>query len=224
MIGNFKGRNINPMGFSPVAVGLAGQVINHPYNEPRKACFHRGIDITSSKKPLDFSAGIYGRVIDPTQTAWGTISVQPFHDPTAVVQYLHCSQYSVKVGQAVAPWTILGKTGDTAPPNSGVKGIHLHLQVVEPGSPLHSCWGARNYVDPTRWDLGNPLVGTWTCRTAYTIPEGTQQTIDTRHIQSVEIGSSFIHDDTEFGQAPTVRGKVSATTGLPLRSTWPETR
>jgi hypothetical protein len=86
------------MGFSPDVVGLGGERISGVYNEPRptEPCpFHRGM-VTSSLTPKPFSAGIYGRVVAPLATGWGTVAVS--------------------IGDAVAPWTILGRTGNTVPP------------------------------------------------------------------------------------------------------------
>jgi hypothetical protein len=145
------------MGFSPTLVGLTGERVNHPFLEPRGDCPHRGIDITSSGTHKNFCAGIFGRVVPPLHTGWGTIAVNPFHDVQAIVQFLHSSSIAVSIGEFVAPWTILGRTGDTAPPGSGVSGIHLHVQVVRPGTPAQECWD-RNYVDPETWPIVSPII------------------------------------------------------------------
>ena len=52
---------------------------------------------------------------------WGTIAVQ-LRDGT-VLQYLHTTASHVKVGDVVAPDTVLGVTGRT-----GARDIHLHIQ------------------------------------------------------------------------------------------------
>lgn len=176
------------MGFTPELVGLAGESINHPFREARASGPHKGIDITSSKTPRSFKAGVFGRVVAPTNTEWGTISVQPFNRPECLIQFLHCSSYNVGVGSLIAPWTILGQTGDTAPPGSGVEGIHLHIQVIEPGAPTDSAWD-RNYVDPAAWDLGAAESGTWQGTIAF--PDGVAH--HTKQIQSLEVGSNHAH-------------------------------
>lgn len=152
------------MGFTPELVGLSGERITAKFNEPRPEStskFHIGIDISSSKTPRPFSAGVYGKVIRAGGGDYNTITVECFHDPRVIVQYLHSSLVSVRNGCLVTPGTILGMTGDTAPKEHPVTGIHLHLHIVRPsGKPLHPTW-SRNFVDPETWDVGNPLVGTW---------------------------------------------------------------
>jgi hypothetical protein len=152
------------MGFSPDTVGLSGETVSGTFEEPRPdGCPHRGLDITSSQTPKPFQAGIYGVVIPPINTAFGTIAVRPFGDLSAIVQYLHCSTSKVGIGDSVAPWTVLGTTGETAPPGTGITGIHLHIQVILPGTPRHSCWD-RNYVDPASWESHFSIAGTWATR------------------------------------------------------------
>lgn len=87
---------------------------------------HRGIDFQSRDaqgRParMDFRAGVHGRVVEPIGGPMGTITVE-LKDGTRI-QYLHTSQQNVRVGQDVAPETILGKTGAT-----GANAIHLHVQ------------------------------------------------------------------------------------------------
>ena len=155
------------MGFSPQLVGLPNEHISGNFGEPRPGanCPHRGMDISNSAgggAPQPFNAGIYGLVVGPawSSSAWGSISIQPFSDLSTVVQYLHASQCNVSVGDKVAPWTVLGLTGNTSPLNPPLP-IHLHIQVVEPGNPTQTCWD-RNYVDPATWDTTSPLIGSWT--------------------------------------------------------------
>jgi hypothetical protein len=76
------------------------------------------------------------------------------------------------------------------------------VHVIEPGRPRHTCWGTRNFVNPQTWDLGNPLRGTWSCRTDYTGGGGAGTLIDTRHINTVEIGDTFIHERDSTWSGP----------------------
>ena len=148
------------MGFDPALVGLPGPVTGR-FLEPRPdGCPHKGLDIGSSRVSMPFSAGVFGRVIlpNPADSAWCTIAVQPFHDLQATVQYLHGATSNVNIGDLVAPWTVIGSTGDCSPTPVP---IHLHIQVVYPGAPAYACWGNRNFVNPETWDTGDPLVGLW---------------------------------------------------------------
>jgi len=152
------------MGFSPSAVGLAGEHISGHFLEPRPdGCPHKGLDISSSGVPKSFCAGIYGRVVppDPALSQWGTIAVEPFNDPSATIQYLHASSSNVVPGDLVAPWTILGKTGNTSPTPVP---IHLHIQVAFQRAPTHACWGNRDFVNPETWETTSVLLGAWTLR------------------------------------------------------------
>ena len=149
------------MAFSPDSVGLSGERVTGYYEEPRPSgCPHKGLDISSSQKPKDFVSGVWGRITNPVGGQWGTITLQPFNSSTATIQFLHCSEIAVSTGQIVTPWTRLGKTGNVAPSSVGVIAIHLHIQVVEPGPPKHSCW-LRNFVDPQTWAYVDPLIGVW---------------------------------------------------------------
>src|SRR5206468_467040 len=88
---------------------------------------HEGVDLSSrpaagqAPKPLDFKAGVYGVVVKAGGGNWGTISVQL--QDGSVLQYLHTTAAHVKVGDVVAPDTLLGVTGRT-----GARDIHLHIQ------------------------------------------------------------------------------------------------
>ncbi len=88
---------------------------------------HEGVDISSrpakgeAPKSLDFRAGVYGVVVRAGGGNWGTIAVQ-LRDGS-VIQYLHTTASHVKVGDIVAPDTLLGVTGRT-----GAGSIHLHIQ------------------------------------------------------------------------------------------------
>lgn len=105
------------------------------------------------------------------------------------VQYLHSSAVQTSVGKIVAPWTIIGKTGNI--PANQTTGIHLHLSVVsESGVAAHPCW-SRNFVDPTRFNTGNPVAGVWTRSGSSTDENGIIQTFQiSLQIASDEIGSS----------------------------------
>lgn len=148
------------MGFNTTNLGLAGERVSDKFGNLRDGCPHKGTDFTSSRKPKEFTAGIYGKVI-ATNWNYGTITILPFHEPNYIVQYLHCSEFRVTENEIVQPWTVIGVTGETAPPGTGITGIHLHLQVEAPGTPTHSCWGSRNFTDPEKWDISNPLIGEW---------------------------------------------------------------
>ena len=67
---------------------------------------------------MDLKAGVYGVVVRAGGGDWGTISVQ-LRDGS-VIQYLHTTASHVKVGDVVAPDTLLGVTGRT-----GARDIHL---------------------------------------------------------------------------------------------------
>jgi hypothetical protein len=102
-------------------------------------------------------------VVDPCGGEWGTITVSPFSSPSTRIQYLHCWQIDAQVGWPVAPWTMIGYTGDKAPDGSGITGIHSHIQVQEPGEGLE-CWQKRNFVDPATWPIADSMAGTWVFR------------------------------------------------------------
>lgn len=125
-------------------------------------CPHKGLDISSGGKKVDFIAGIFGRV-DGKGGDWNTISVKPLDGSALLVQYLHCSLIYVDVGDIVYPWTTLGKTG-----NVGSRDVHMHLQIKVPldGSE-ENCWKqkstqkARNFTDPEKYIPGDLLRGFW---------------------------------------------------------------
>lgn len=100
---------------------------DYELGENEKAQIHKGVDITSRPapnapaRPMDFKAGVYGVVVRAGGGDWGTISVQ-LRDGS-VIQYLHTTASHVKVGDVVAPDTLLGVTGRT-----GARDIHLHIQ------------------------------------------------------------------------------------------------
>ena len=147
--------------FSPNSLGLSGERITALFGEDRNGCPHKGIDISSSRTSKPFSAGVFGIVGQPIGGQWGTVTVNPLHAPSVRIQYLHCTNISVASGQLVTPWTVLGSTGATAPPNSGITGIHLHLQVQPPGSGAPPCWKGRYFVDPTKFSTPDLMRGTW---------------------------------------------------------------
>jgi hypothetical protein len=187
------------MGFSPALVGLSGP-ISGTFNEPRPGgCPHRGLDISSNGISTPFSAGIYGTVIAPTPGAsqWCTIAVKPFDDPTVVVQYLHCSSTNVNLGDIVAPWTILGTTGNCSPTPVP---IHLHIQVIYPGAPANLCWN-QNFVDPQTWNIVSPMLGGWSC---------TDVEMGNTYLNTVEINS-----DASSGVIGTIESSTSTTVTLP---------
>ncbi len=178
------------MGFSPQVVGLSGERITGKFEEerPKQNCFHRGLDISSSKRPKPFTAGLFGKVVSPLGSEWGTVTVLPFHASGYTVQYLHCSAIDVGVGEVIAPWTTLGHTGDKAPEGSGVNGVHLHVHVIQPSGskPKHSCWGRLNYEDPEGFNLGTPWRGTWSMRKNFS----NGYALHTNNFTSVTPGSS----------------------------------
>jgi murein DD-endopeptidase MepM/ murein hydrolase activator NlpD len=100
---------------------------DYELGENEKAQLHKGVDITSRPapnepaRPMHFKAGVYGVVVRAGGGNWGTISVQ-LRDGS-VIQYLHTTASHVKVGDVVAPDTLLGVTGRT-----GARDIHLHIQ------------------------------------------------------------------------------------------------
>lgn len=146
--------------FSLDNLGLATGAYGDDFNIVRRDCFHRGKDYETNKTPTPFKAGVYGRVTDPNGGEWGTITVVPFGTEDQV-QYLHCSAINVQPGDIVAPWTVIGTTGEVCP-TGGCNGIHLHLQVTRStGKPSHKCWD-RNYLNPNTWTYDNPLIGHWT--------------------------------------------------------------
>jgi murein DD-endopeptidase MepM/ murein hydrolase activator NlpD len=100
--------------------------------EHETAIVHKGVDITSRPapnepaRPMDFKAGVYGVVVRAGGGDWGTISIQ-LRDGS-VIQYLHTTASYVKVGDVVAPDTLLGVTGRT-----GTRDIHIHIQAKKGG-------------------------------------------------------------------------------------------
>ncbi|SDB60859.1 hypothetical protein SAMN03159422_02399 [Agrobacterium fabrum] len=141
--------------------GLFGERISGSFREPRpNRPPHRGMDVSSSMTHKNFTAGVFGQVIDPQGGPWGTITVRPFNEPSTIIQYLHCFDFKVGRGDLVAPWTIIGSTGDTAPPGTNITGIHLHVHLIQPGTPTDPGW-SQNYVDPATWSRGTPGQGQW---------------------------------------------------------------
>ena len=148
------------MGFTASLLGLDGERVSSKFGTMRGSCPHKGTDFTSSKKPKPFKAGVFGKVVAPLDGKWGTITVIPFNEPTSRIQYLHCSKIKVKVGSIVTPWTVIGETGETAPPGRS-RGIHLHLQIVTTGKPPNDCWDGRNFSDPEKFDTHSSILGLW---------------------------------------------------------------
>jgi murein DD-endopeptidase MepM/ murein hydrolase activator NlpD len=97
-------------------------------NETAKV--HEGVDISSRPAnaqqpiPLEFKAGVHGVVVRAGGGDWGTIAVQV--QDGSVLQYMHTSASHVKLGDIVAPDTVLGVTGRT-----GAATIHLHIQAKD---------------------------------------------------------------------------------------------
>ncbi|MDV4169690.1 M23 family metallopeptidase [Rhodovulum sp. FJ3] len=186
------------IGLTPFEVGLAGMGgISARFGEMRNGCPHKGLDIRSSGTPTPFTAGIFGKVVF-VGGAYGTVAVRPRDGSATWVQYLHCSDTSVVVGDDVYPWTVLGKTGDTAPPGTNISGIHLHIQVQVPGSG-QTCWATssgnpRNFADPQTYATRNFIDGTWSTTRHYSAPGGQFVETDELRIFSSEIkGVSFFH-------------------------------
>ena len=179
------------MGFTPAQVGLDGERVTAHFREPRpNGCPHRGLDISSSGTPKPFVAGIFGQVVEPAPGGeWGTIAVAPLSQPATRVQYLHCSRAFVSVGQMVTPWMVVGLTGDTAPPGTGITGVHLHIQVIKPGGPAEPCWGQRNFVDPESWADTDIMAGTWLFETSGPSGAFYWSTRSVAHISGSAVGS-----------------------------------
>jgi murein DD-endopeptidase MepM/ murein hydrolase activator NlpD len=103
---------------------------DYSLKENETARVHQGVDFSShpvgldAAKPLDFKAGVYGMVVRAGGGDWGTIGVQ-LRDGS-VLQYLHTTASHVKVGDIVAPDTVLGVTG-----RRGTSAIHLHIQAKD---------------------------------------------------------------------------------------------
>ncbi|WP_082029520.1 M23 family metallopeptidase [Tateyamaria sp. ANG-S1] len=186
------------IGLTPFEVGLAGMGgISARFGEMRDGCPHKGLDIRSSGVATPFTAGIFGKVVF-VGGAYGTVAVAPRDGSATWIQYLHCSETSVVAGDDVYPWTVLGKTGDTAPPGTDISGIHLHLQVQVPGAG-QTCWATssgnpRNFVDPQTHATKNFIDGTWSVTRQYSAPGGRFVETDELKIFSSEIiGVAFFH-------------------------------
>lgn len=162
-------------GFTPQKVGLNGDIIKDDgkFKVIRmingKQVPHKGVDITSrvngNPSPKDFTPGVWGKVDVPNSqdSGWKTITISPFRSPSTRLQFMHASSLSdnAKVGNVVAPWTILGKTGNTVPPDDPPVEIHLHLQVEDPSGETNENWKERKFINPEIWDTGNPVSQDW---------------------------------------------------------------
>jgi hypothetical protein len=90
--------------------------------------FHFGIDFSSNGTPMNFHAGVNGKVIK-TGDQYNTITVELSNGNK--IEYLHASSIAAKVGQAVTPDTILGKTGGKGPKGRRQFPVHLHVQATD---------------------------------------------------------------------------------------------
>ncbi len=94
------------------------------YEKPR---VHEGVDLQSRPSPnepstpMEFKAGVHGVVVRAGDGNVGMIAVQVWDG--SVLEFLHTSASFVKVGDVVAPDTVLGLTG-----KKGASTIHLHVQ------------------------------------------------------------------------------------------------
>lgn len=203
------------LGFDPSLVGLNGDVVTAVFLEPRPPdCPHKGMDISSrigttpTAKP--FLAGVYGVVVAPAwnPAQWGSISVRPFNDPTATVQYIHCSSSTVNVGDVVAPWTVLGTTGDKVPLGKPVPPIHLHIQVAYSRPPQNACWASkdphRDFVNPATFNTSSSLLGEW-YNTNNSMAD--QQISAVLTIESDAISGRIGGLQTDYRTFPTIAGK-----------------
>jgi murein DD-endopeptidase MepM/ murein hydrolase activator NlpD len=196
-------------GFTVDVVGLPGERVTDVFGTLRDGCPHKGVDYSSSQRPMDFQAGIYGTVVEPEESGWGTVAVVPHDNPDFKVQYLHTSSRYVAVGDVVQPWTILGATGDTAPPGTGITGIHLHLQVQAVNAPSsHACWSGREFVDPASWTIRNPLVGTWVSNSSETIKGVTIEDTKQMRIDGDAINSPITGDGLAVAVTTSASGKL----------------
>lgn len=212
----FSFSNLMAEGFSPAKVGLIGDIIKLPdgvFKYPRpwidgKTCPHKGVDFTSrvsnSPAPKDITAGVWGKVRNPVGGDWGTITIRPFYSTSSLVKSIHTSMQTVKVDDIVAPWTVIGKTGDkVAPGTKPVDAIHLHLHVDDPSGFGHECYtDKRTFLDPTTTDTGNPISQDWKLKEIKpdrTIQLGNENVIVKSTITMVlpirsdEINSSFVY-------------------------------
>lgn len=144
-------------GFTAAKLGLEmfGNEPTGTFEEARDGCPHKGTDFSSGGTPQPFRAGIAGKVVWAPGGQYGTITIEPHHEPGTLVQYLHCSRFNVQRGDHVLPDTFIGETGSV-----GTSVVHLHLHVWKPGNSKHPCWvlnaGSaspvqRNFVDPETW-------------------------------------------------------------------------
>ena len=195
---------LNAIGFSSIAfgyqtgfnvdvVGLTGERRTSAFGVMRKGCPHKGVDYSSSQRPKDFTAGLYGKVVEPEESGYATIAVLPFNASGYTVQYLHTSAKYVAVGDIVQPWTIIGATGDTAPPTNPADGIHLHLQIQSMlATPSQTCWNGREFVDPETWNISNPLIGAWRNSSTDVVQGVTIEQISTLQLFGDNTGSRVV--------------------------------
>lgn len=125
--------------------------------------FHKGIDYGSGGQPKDIKAGVFGTVTKAGGDGFNLIAIRLKDKNTGeyngnTVEYLHCSQVNVSVGQAVTPSTIIGKTGGVATPKP--VDVHLHLQaknsleqVIHPAAALNTLTTDNNYTQD-KWSHG----------------------------------------------------------------------
>jgi hypothetical protein len=107
--------------------GLVKRTSSLGWRTVKSSKFHLGLDYGSNRKPMPFKAGINGKVVH-VGGRYNTITVKLEGKHSNMVQYLHASRISVRVGQEVKPETILGETGNTGSEHTG---IHLHIQTKD---------------------------------------------------------------------------------------------
>lgn len=189
------------MGLTKDTLGLPRERQSADFLEPRP-CPHKGIDITSSNSPKPFKSGVFGTVTSPIGGKWGTISVRPFDNPRATIQYIHCSSSNVQPGDFVAPWTTIGVTGNKVDSNvSKPVPIHLHVHVEAPYlASYFTCWKGRSFTDPNTFPTPDYFAGTWFNTRNGATPDGKSWTWNARiRFSGSSVGASAsITDEVIF--------------------------
>jgi len=136
------------------------RTIRDPNTGKEETGYHTGIDYNSEPSmEKDYTAGVWGVLSNLPHSDFNTINIDPLGNNEFNIQYLHNAIRYKKDREIVAPWTVIGKTDTVS--SKPITGIHLHLQVInKSGAPIHVGWD-RNFIDPERWEIGNPVGGMW---------------------------------------------------------------